>query len=438
MADTTNVRTVDGVRLVHVQDPDLGIVYAEVIVEAGSFFDPPGKEGLAALTANMLLRGTKARTYQQVMDEVNDLGATLEPGAQKELIALTGDFMPRYQDRFSAVLADVLANPTFPKDEFEIERSLVLEDIRNIRNEDAELARHFFARYLYRGHPLGRPTDGYLKSVASLTPRDCADFYRAHLRKGNVIVVLAGTIDDAGADRFVRQVTAAIPAGERERFDVPPPPAGKGVQVLVVDKPDRSQTQVFMGHPSLSWQDPDLFPLLVGNTAFGGTFTSRLMREVREKRGWSYGASSSITAGRVFGTFLVRFFPANKDTAPAITLVQELLGEAATKGLDDKEIAFSRDHLANQFPFRLETVRKRADEKLADLLYERPPRFIEDYVKTVRAQDPAAVNRALAKWYRPQDMVVVIVGTAKDLVADLKKIPGVATVDVVPYTQDEL
>ncbi|NOZ00527.1 MAG: insulinase family protein [Deltaproteobacteria bacterium] len=231
---------------------------------------------------------------------------------------------------------------------------------------------------------------------------------------------------------------AGIPPGAHERKPMPPPPELHGIKILLVDKPDRTQTQVLMGRPSLSWKDPDLFPVLVGNTAFGGTFTSRLMREIREKRGWSYGVSSFITAGREFGTMAIRFFPANKDTVPAIRLTLDLLKDLVKKGLKDEETSYAENHIANQFPFRLETARKRAGEKLADELYSRPRNYIRDYVKNVRAQDTRTINAAMAKWFDPQGLAVVVVGSAKDLLDGLKKIPGVTGVEVHPYDVDML
>ena len=430
---------VDGIRLVHVQQAGLGLVQIEVVVESGSLRDPEGSEGLASLTAAMLLRGTASRSYRKIMGEVNDLGATMDAEAQKDAIVLAGDVMPRYLDRWAAIAADVLANPTFPAGAFAQERSLVLEDIRNLRDDDAELARHFFARFLYRGHPLGRPTIGYASSVARLRRKDCETFYRQHVRKGNVVVVVAGDISLEQATGLARTLTVGIPDGPRDDSRLPPPPAAaNGIRALIVDKPDRTQTQVAWGHPSIAWSDPDLFPLLVGNTAMGGTFSSRLMHQIREVRGWSYGVSSSISAGKDFGTLTVQFFPNSKDTVPAIRLALDLFADAAAAGLPEDEVAFARDHLANQFPFRIETARKRADEALADLQYERPAGFLEHYVENVKAQDVSAVAASLRRQYRPKQAVIVIVGTAKDLEAEVRTIPGVISVEVVPYTADAL
>lgn len=428
---------VDDVRLIHIEDQDLGLVFVEVVVEAGSLLDPEGKEGLADLTAHMLLRGTNSRTYQQIMDEVNNLGATIDANAQKEFLAVSGSFLPRHQDIYADVLADILSSPAFPLDQFEHEKALAMEELKNMRNDDAELAKHFFGRFLYRGHPLGRPTRGYLQTLSALSPDDCRSFYRAHLKRGNIIIVLAGAIDLASAKRFVRKVVRDIPPGNRESFEIPPPRLFQGIRVLLVDKPDRTQAQVVIGRPSISWRDKDLFPLLVGNTAFGGTFTARLMREIREKRGWSYGAYSTISAGKRSGTHAIRFYPASKDTVPAILLTLDLLREITTEGLSNEEVTFAKDYLANHFPFRIETAKKRADEQLADEIFGRPANYISKFVEKVRKQTTKSVNQAISRWFSADGLAIVVVGTASDLLEELKRIPS-AHIEVIPYDVDRL
>jgi len=437
MAD--QIESVDGVRMIHVPDPGLGVVFVQVLFEGGALMDPAGEEGLANLTARMLLRGTKTRTYQQIMDEVNNLGASLDATARKEVFGLYGDFMPRFLERYAEIVADVLAHPAFRSDEeFRREKALVLEDLVNIRNDDAELAQHFFARFLYRRHPLGRPTQGYLSTVSKIQARDCRTFYRRIARRGNLIIAIAGDVSAEDARRFVRTVAAAVPDGRVEPPKLPGPPKRSGIRVLIVDKPERSQTQVILGHPSLGWRDPDLFPVLVGNTAFGGTFTSRLMQEIREKRGWSYGVSSQVTGGREFGTLAIRFFPASRDTPAAIALARDLIRAVASEGLREDEVAFARNHLAHQFPFRIETAAKRADEILATLIYGRPPDFLDSYVRRVQEQTTDAVNRAMARWFDPDNLVIVVVGTASELQEPLRAMPGVREVRVHPYDRDRL
>lgn len=438
VAMASQIVEVDGVRMIHVQNADAGMVNVDVILEVGSWHDPIGKEGLADLTASMLLRGTRTRNYRQIMDAINDLGATVDAEARKEFMIVGMDVMPRHLPAMVKILAEILAEPSFPASEFEKERAFALEDLRNLRDDDEGLARHFFSRFLYQGHPLGRPTMGMSDTLRALTPDDCRRFYLAHARKGNVIVALSGAIDESTARQVVKDITRAIPAAPRETIEIPPPPQSQGIRVLLVDKPDRTQTQVMIGHPSLSWGDPDYAALSVGNTAFGGTFTSRLTHEIREKRGWSYGAGAMITSGRTFGTFAIRFFPAVKDTVAAVQLTLSLMRQVATDGLDDAEVAFARNHLANQFPFRFETERKRSEEILADEIYGRPADFLDRFVERVRGETTATVNQALKRWIRPDNASIVIVGPAKELIEGIRAIQGVTSVHTLAYTIDRL
>jgi zinc protease len=191
-----------------------------------------------------------------------------------------------------------------------------------------------------------------------------------------------------------------------------------------------------MGHTSISWASPDLFGLLVGNTAFGGTFTSRLVDEIREKRGWSYGVSSSISAGRDTGTLIMRFFPENRDVARAVELAARLFGECSKDGLTPSEVDAAVKNVVRQYPFRVETVKKRADEAVADLVFARPSGIISMLVKLVSSQTTESVNGALSRAFRPEDLATVIVGTSGALLDELAAVFGRNSIDVMDYRQE--
>lgn len=431
------IHDIEGVKVVYVPNMDIGLVNVDVFITAGSLLDPPGKEGLAEITANMLLRGTTHRTYQQIMDEIADIGATIEADATKEYIVISGDFMPRYKDRFVDILSDVLINSTFPEDEFEHERTLAIEDLRNIRNDDTELVRRFFSLFLYKGHPMGRPTMGFISTLRKLKSEDCKDFYKAHFTKENIIVGVSGSLDKKGLSDFVKKLVKDVSHGQKSRLDIPPIPTPKGMKVLIVDKPDRTQSQVMIGKPCISWSNPDLFPLLVGNTAFGGTFTSRLMKEIREKRGLSYGAYSILSLGRSVGSLILHFYPATKDTVKTISIAFDLMKDVSEKGLSTEEIAFAKNHLANQFPFKIETPSKLMEEVLSNIIFERPPDYLEKYRDRIMTQDDNAIFQAVTRWFRLDGGVVVIVTTAQDVLKELSSLPQLKDIEVVPYDQDE-
>jgi len=422
--------------LIHMEDNRFPLVFFEVLVFGGSYDDPPGLEGLADLTALNLLRGTTRRSHAEVMDGFNDLGASVDVTSHREYISISGDFMPRCMEPFTSLLCEVLSRPAFPVQEFRKERALALEDIRNLVNDDAELARQHFHRYIYGDRLDGRPSSGWFRTVSKISVQDCRDFYQGHFVSGNVAVVLAGAISRELADDFASRVVGSLRTGPSA---VPPEvddsPVNGG-RILIVDKPGRNQAQVVMGHPSAGWNCADLFALLVGNTAFGGTFTSRLVDEIREKRGWSYGVSSSIFAGRTSGTLMMRFFPENRDLAPAIELVEKLFSSTAFGGLSADEVDAARKYLIRQYPFRIETVRKRADELVADLVFGRPAGVMSRFVELVSSQDGQAVNQSLGRHFRPADLSTVLVGTAAEIRRDLVALAGAGSVDTVDYRSE--
>ena len=422
--------------LIHLDDKRLNLVFFEVLIFGGSYDDPLDKEGLADLTALNLLRGTSLRSHSEIMDGFNDLGASIDVSSHREYISISGDFMPRYREELADLLSEILSRPAFPADEFRREKALALEDIRNQVNDDVELASYHFHRFVYGNCLDGKPSQGFRRTVSKLTESDCREFYRTHFVSRNVLVVLAGSINADQAVRFAEQVTGGLSEGTA----VMPPevlvPGCGGRRCLLVDKPGRNQAQIAMGHSSASWKSPGLFGLLVGNTAFGGTFTSRLVDEIREKRGWSYGVSSSILAGRDNGTLLMRFFTENKDTLPAIELASKMFEDCARDGLTGQEVESAVRYLVNQYPFRVETVKKRADEQVVDLVFDRQPQMMMDFVDHVSRQTVDTVNQALAKYFRPQCLSVVVVGTADLLADNLVALFGASSVDVIDFRHE--
>lgn len=422
--------------LIHLEDQRLNLVFFEILVHGGSWDDPSGMEGLADLTALNLLRGTAHRSYSAIMDGFNDIGASVDVASHREYITISGDFMPRYRHVFAGIMSEILSSPSFPAGEFKKEKALALEDIRNLVNDDSELARHHFYRYLYGDGRDGRPSGGFYRTVSKLGVQDCRDYYRTHFVRGNVVVVLSGAITPDEAAQFLDTVTGQMEPGPCLVAPSLEPVVQNAGRLLIVDKPGRTQAQVVMGHSSISWSCPELFGILVGNTAFGGNFTSRLVTEIREKRGWSYGVSSGISAGRDSGTLTMRFFPETRDVAPAVELAGRLFSECAAGGLREDEVESAVNNLVRQYPFRIETVRKRADEEVADLIFRRPAGLSSRFVEKVSAQTPASVNHALGLHFRPSDLASVVVGDSAALLDSLSGVYGRDRIDVIDYRHE--
>jgi len=432
------IRQMGPVRWVHVPEPGLGLVHLAVLIEGGAGMDPPGLEGLADLAGAMLLRGTRRRTHRGIISRIADLGASLETRTTHDGILLTGEVMPRYLDPFLEVVTDCLADSRVPEAAFRREKALTLEDLSARQEDDGDLAWHFFHRMAWQGHPLERPSSGWLDTVRRIRSEHCREFLRARVHRGHLVIGLAGDLDEDRAGSVAARIAESLPDGPREVPGLPPPPTSRGMRLLIVDKPRRTQVQLVMGHPITGWSDPDLPVLLVANTMIGGTWNSRLNQEIREVRGWSYGVHSTVTAGREVGTFTVHFFPQVRDLRPALDLALDLLWQVARQGLSEEEVEFGKDLMVNQFPLLLATAQDRLEEALANLHFGRPADYLDRFPEQVRSLDAGEVARIVTRHLQPQDLVITMVAPARQVLPLVRNLPGLTSVRVVSYRQDRL
>ena len=206
-----------------------------------------------------------------------------------------------------------------------------------------------------------------------------------------------------------------------------------GVEVLVVDRRDRNQAQICWGQPSCNALDEDLYALRVANTSFGGTFTSTLMQEIREKRGWTYGAHSSLSADRTTGLFQMGYHVENENMFPAIELGYDLYRTWQSQGLSDAEITKAKSYIVNSFPFSLETAQKRLERELSALLLGRDERYLEEFVKKIEKVTSEQIKDALKKHLNPQKLRLSVLGPADQLVPQLEKASWTGKIHVMSY-----
>ncbi len=429
----SSVDTLGGVDVIHVPDPTRPISTWSLTLRVGSLLDPPGKEGLAYLTGQMLTRGAGQLTQETIADELDFLGSHLSVSTGRDTTTLTGDALTRNLDAFEALLGTVLAEPTFPLDELDKLKRQTLAELAQVQDNDSALGQRFFVKRLFAGHPYGRPLKGTSKTIAAISRQDVVDFYRAHFKRGGAVLGVSGDADRARVATFLERTAARLPDAPASAMPVPPatPPAAYGA--LIVDKPERSQTQVYIGHPTLDANHPDFVPLLVAHTLFGGTFTAKLSHEIREKRGWSYGAYSYLSTDRHLGTFTIRFYPAIGDTLPAIQLADELFAALVKDGVTADEVAFAKSYLVNGHAFAIDTADKRLNELLGAHLQGRPADWVERFRALVDAVTPEQVNAAIRRHLTPDQVVVVVVATAKDLAEPLRTWARVKSVEQVDY-----
>ena len=311
----------NGMRLVVAENHELPLLSITVFVGAGTAQDPPERLGVAQLTADALLRGAGSWDAPQLARAIEDLGATMDAVAGYDATILSADFLADDLDKGIDILRAVLRDPRLEKAEVRRARDELLAQLSADLEDPSTVANQCFASLLYGDHPYGRPLQGLPSTLPEISAKDVRRFYERWYRPNNTILTLVG---DVTAERAIEQLRRAFGDWPAAADAVPvrsaPPQPLTARRVLLIDKPDASQSQIRFGGIALRRSDPELLPAQVVNTILGGGFSSILIDELRVKRSLTYGASSGYSARLTGGDFRVMTFSKTETTMQALDL----------------------------------------------------------------------------------------------------------------------
>ncbi len=413
---------------------DLPLVAISIAFTMGALEDPPGGDGSVRLLARLMRRSAGGRSAEQNDVLVEGMGAALGAEVSQSTITFQGSVIARSLDRFGEFLIDALARPALPEDELARLKRETLAELIETLDDDRSLARRWFRRTLFADHPYGRSAGGTRAGVESASIDTLRSLYRRLIVPENLVVAMAGDITPERAQRFADELARALKSGTRLVDRTPEPTMPPGRRLVLVDKPERTQTQIIMGGLGSHPADPDHFPLALANTAFGGTFTARLMQEVRVKRGWSYGAYSSLPFDRRRQAFSLWTFPKASDAAACIALELDLLHSFRNDGLKKSELNWAKRYLVRSHAFAIDTAAKRVGLKLDTALYDLPPGYYENYTETLRGITLEQANEAVKLRLSDENLLITVVGTESVVGQAVRDaIPNLASTNVVRY-----
>jgi zinc protease len=425
----------NGLTVLVLERRTIPLVQLRLMIKSGSTSDPAGKEGTAALTARLLKRGTKGRPAAQFFEEVEFVGGSIDTTAGLDASSVWGEFASRDLEVGFNLFADLVLNPALRPEEFEKEKRLALADLVDGLDDPGRVAQRAFAAWLYGSHPYGRPVDGTERSVTAITRDDAASFYESRYAPNNAVLAIVGDVDAAqaakSADRYFsawKKKTLA-PAAVAEATGV------KGRKILLVDKPDATQSQIRFGNVGIRRADPEYLPLSVANTVLGGGFTSWLVNEVRVKRGLTYSIASRVEALRSSGSVSVSTFSRNASVLETIKVSLEQVRRLRGGDLPSEDLDKARNYLAGLYPLRIESPDDLAAEILNIDLFGLDADWINQYQKRIRSTGADAVKRAAARRLPLDDLAIVVVGPAQSLKKDLETL-GPVTVRPVQSALD--
>jgi zinc protease len=410
------------------------LVHAGISTRSGADEDPEGFEGLTRIAGRLMRRTAGGKNPDEIDARVDRMGASLGLDAGHGGVALSGVVLERSFTDFMNLLEETLTEPGLAQDELERLKRETSAELVEILDSDQQLAQRWFLRSVFQGHPYGRTVIGTERSLSAIGVEDVRSCLAREFRRDSLVFAFAGAVDAERAQRAASAIWQRLPDGG----SVPPPPpepsASGGRRLVFVDKPERTQTQILIGGIGSHPRDPDHFALLLANTVFGGTFTARLTQEVRAKRGWSYGAYSSLGYDRQRQAFSMWTFPKAEDAAQCIELELEMLQQWWESGITEEEFVWAQRYLVQSQAFARDTATKRIGLRLDEMLNDLPDGYHDGFVEHIQAVTLEQANAAVRHRISLEHFVVVVLGTHSAIGADVKKaIPNLASERIVPF-----
>ena len=416
---------------------EVPVVQVNLLVRAGSANDPPGKYGVASLAAAMLTEGAGSRSALEIADAIDFLGADLNASSGIDSSAVRLHVPVARLAEALPIMSDVALRPTFPAEELERQRQQRLTNLLQARDDPATIASLAFSRVLYGPeHRFGTATMGTAATIKAFAPADLASFYRNAFRPDNATLVVVGDVTPDGVlplleTNFGGWKTAA-PSAAAVVMPAASRPARR--QIFLVDKPGAPQSQIRIGTIGVARSTPDFFPIQVMNTILGGSFSSRLNLNLREKRGYTYGASSGFDMRLTPGPFSAQAGVQTDKTSESLTeFFNELNGILKTVSAD--ELARAKNYVALRFPSSFETTGDIARRLEDAIVYRLPDDYYARYVQTIEAVTAADVQRVARNYIQPDRLAVVVVGDRKTIE------PGIRALNlgaITPLAIDEI
>jgi len=404
----------NGIKVLLMEKHAVPLVQVDLVIRAGALMDPEGKTGLSSMTASMLTEGAGSRNALEFADAIDFLGADIAASSGFSITGISLHSPLAKLDSALLLLADVTRRPRFPADELARLRKERLTSLVESRDEPRVLASVLFNRTLYGEHPYGRPAGGTAATLRGMTVDDLRRFHDGYIVPGNTTIIVVG---DVTGDEMIPKLERAFGDWKGEPAPAPtvqPITQFKGKTVLIVDKPGAAQSVIEIGRVGVPRLTDDYYAIVVMNTILGGSFTSRLNMNLREKHGYTYGAGSRFEFRPLAGPFVAA---ASVQTAVTdsslVEFINELKGILAPIPLSDVERA--KNYVALSFPSDFQSVGQIASQLEELVIYGLPDDYFNRYTERILAVTPADVERVAGKYVTLDNLAFVIVGDRKEI-----------------------
>ncbi len=400
----------DGLPVIVYEKKEVPIIQLNLVINAGSVNEPADKLGLAGLTANMMDEGAAGKSALQLSDEIDFLGTSISVNGGLHTSGVSLRSTVSKFDESLKLFADILLRPDFPESELVRLKKQYLTSLFQAYDRPQAIAAAAAGDLVFgKNHPYGRTSVGNEQTLTDLTVADMKNFYSTYYKPNNAILVIVGDVTAAEIVAKMEQAIGSWQKGEVKHVSVPNAKQVDGRTIYLIDKPEAAQSVIRISKVGTHRLSEDYFPLLVMNTILGGSFTSRLNQNLREKNGYSYGAGSGFGFRPSAGPFTAASDVQTDATDKALKeFMKELDGMMKT--VSDDELSKAKNYIALGYPDNFSNVGSIAAQIAEMTLYNLPESYFNDYIGKVMAVKKDDVRRVARKYLDTDDLAIIIVG----------------------------
>lgn len=409
----------NGLKVVIFENKRLPIVNFRLGFRFGQINDPPDSIGLTAATVEMLNQGTKKRTSKQFAEEVESIGASIAASSSSDNIVISGSCLSIYEEAVLELMADMVLNPIFPENELNLYKQNTIEALKFQRSQPSFLAEEQVARLIYGNHPYSivGPKES---DVEKLKRERLIEFHKKVLIPNNAVFIVVGDVDTKNTLKKIEKFFGKWQPGEVKVQNFDSPPLRNERTITIVDRKGSAQANIVISNLAIRRNHPDYFPVLVMNQILGAGASSRLFMNLRESKGYTYGAYSNFDMRRLAGNFEASAEVRTAVTADALKEFFYELDRIRNEKVSEKELQDAKNYLTGVFPIRLETQEGLTSLITQQQLFDLPKDYLQTYRDKVNAVTAEDVSRVAKQYILPDKAAIVIVGDAEDLLDQVK------------------
>src|SRR5213593_2739389 len=424
----------NGMTLLLVENHEQPTLSISLSFRAGTAYDPAGKEGVAALVAELLTKGTPTRTADQISAEIEGVGGSIGASAGDDFFTVSTDVLSDDAELAFTLLGDVTRRATFPAEELELARTRFLSSLEVELSQADNVAARTFQKEIYGRNPYGRNTS--VAAYKAITRDDVVGFAGRRLRPGGSLLVISGDITLPRARALATEAFGTWRGAAAPTPAFPAAPTKRGTDIMLVNRPGSVQSNIVIGNTTFLPTDTTYYAARIASHVLGGGSDSRLFIILREQKSWTYGSYAGLRRNRGVGFWQATFEGRTEVTDSALTELLHQIDRIRTEPIPDSELVAAKGFLVGSFPLTIETPRQIAQVVTTARLLGLPADYIQRYRERLGAVSGPRARAAAQRVYKRDALTIVVVGDAKALYDKLKAIAPVRLVDVAGKPMD--